>query len=279
MAVKTRKRTVRVQVLDRSALERTVARMAAEIVERDGEEVMLVGIHTRGIPLAHRLAAAIGSATGREVGVGRLDITLYRDDVGPWRPAHRQPVLKETALPASIDERVIYLVDDVLYTGRTVRAALDTPDRLRPTAGDAPGGSGRPRSPRAADRRRCGRQGGCRPSRRGRPGAPGGGGRRRRRVDRGRRLTDARDAAPRLARQGPGGHRPARRRGDPAHPRHRRGDARGGASGRSRRCRRCAARRWSTCSWRRRPGPASRSRWRRSGCRPTPSTSPPPPPR
>lgn len=126
MAVKTRKRTVRVQVLDRSALERTVARMAAEIVERDGEEVMLVGIHTRGIPLAHRLAAAIGSATGREVGVGRLDITLYRDDVGPWRPAHRQPVLKETALPASIDERVIYLVDDVLYTGRTVRAALDS---------------------------------------------------------------------------------------------------------------------------------------------------------
>ena len=126
MAVKTRKRTVRVQVLDRSALERTVARMAAEIVERDGEEVMLVGIHTRGIPLAHRLATAIGAATGREVGVGLLDITLYRDDVGPWRPAHRQPVLKETALPASIDDRVIYLVDDVLYTGRTIRAALGT---------------------------------------------------------------------------------------------------------------------------------------------------------
>jgi pyrimidine operon attenuation protein/uracil phosphoribosyltransferase len=60
------------------------------------------------------------------VAVGRLDITLYRDDIGPWRPAHQQPVLKETVLPDSIDERIIYLVDDVLYTGRTIRAALDT---------------------------------------------------------------------------------------------------------------------------------------------------------
>ncbi len=127
MAGKKRaKRTLRVHVLDRACLERTVARMAAEIVERDGDEVMLVGIHTRGIPLADRLAAAIASSSGRAVAVGRLDITLYRDDVGPWRPAHRQPVLKETVLPGPVDDRVIYLVDDVLYTGRTVRAALDT---------------------------------------------------------------------------------------------------------------------------------------------------------
>ncbi len=126
MTATSRKRTVRVQVLDRSTLERTMTRMAAEIVERDGGEVLLVGIHTRGIPLAARLAAAIEAATGRKVPVGRLDITLYRDDVGPWRPAHQQPVLKSTALPGSVDNRVIYLVDDVLFTGRTVRAALDT---------------------------------------------------------------------------------------------------------------------------------------------------------
>jgi len=117
----------RVQVLDRAGMQRTVARMAAEIVERDGnQEIMLVGIHTRGIPLAHRLARIVAEATSHEVPVGRLDITLYRDDVGPWRPAHRQPVLKETFLPESIDQRVIYLVDDVLFTGRTVRAALGT---------------------------------------------------------------------------------------------------------------------------------------------------------
>ena len=65
-------------------------------------------------------------ATGRNVTVGRLDITLYRDDVGPWRPAHKQPVLKKTVLPDSIDHRIVYLVDDVLFTGRTTRAALDT---------------------------------------------------------------------------------------------------------------------------------------------------------
>jgi pyrimidine operon attenuation protein/uracil phosphoribosyltransferase len=113
-------------VLDEDGMERTVARMAAEILERDGDAVMLVGIHTRGVPLADRLARALEEATGRKVAVGRLDITLYRDDIGPWRPAHQQPVLKETVLPDSIDDRIIYLVDDVLYTGRTIRAALDT---------------------------------------------------------------------------------------------------------------------------------------------------------
>ena len=107
-------------------MERTIARMAAEIIERDGDEVILVGIHTRGVPLAERLARSIEATTGREVRSGRLDITLYRDDVGPWRPAHEQPLLKETYLPDSIDGEVLYLVDDVLFTGRTIRAALDT---------------------------------------------------------------------------------------------------------------------------------------------------------
>jgi pyrimidine operon attenuation protein/uracil phosphoribosyltransferase len=114
------------EVLDGAAMARTIARMAAQILERDDDSLMLVGIHTRGIPLADRLAKALGEATGREIPVGRLDITLYRDDVGPWRPAHQQPVLKKTVLPDSIDDRVIYLIDDVLYTGRTIRAALDT---------------------------------------------------------------------------------------------------------------------------------------------------------
>jgi pyrimidine operon attenuation protein/uracil phosphoribosyltransferase len=114
------------EVLDEAAMAHTVARMAAEILERDGDSLMLVGIHTRGIPLADRLARAFREATGRKVPVGRLDITLYRDDVGPWRPAHQQPVLKKTVLPDSIDDHVIYLVDDVLFTGRTIRAALDT---------------------------------------------------------------------------------------------------------------------------------------------------------
>ncbi len=113
-------------VLDEAAFGRTLARMAAEIVERDGGDVMLVGIQTRGAPLARRLARLIAEATGASVPVGTLDITLYRDDVGPWRPAHQQPVLKRTSLPEPIDGRVIYLVDDVLFTGRTVRAALDT---------------------------------------------------------------------------------------------------------------------------------------------------------
>ena len=115
-----------VQIMDDGGVSRTVARMAAEIVEHDGEDVMLVGIHTRGVPLADRLARELEEISGTHPVVGRLDITLYRDDIGPWRPAHTQPVLKKTVLPISIDDKVIYLVDDVLYTGRTVRAALDT---------------------------------------------------------------------------------------------------------------------------------------------------------
>jgi pyrimidine operon attenuation protein/uracil phosphoribosyltransferase len=114
------------EVMDAGAMARTVARMAAEVLERDGDDVMLVGIHTRGVPLADRLAKTLKELTGRSIAVGRIDITLYRDDVGPWRPAHKQPVLKQTVLPKTIDDRVIYLVDDVLFTGRTIRAALDS---------------------------------------------------------------------------------------------------------------------------------------------------------
>ena len=126
MTAKRASRSALHEVLDEAGMARTIARMAAEILERDDDSLMLVGIHTRGIPLADRLASALQEATGRKIPVGRLDITLYRDDVGPWRPAHQQPVLKKTVLPDSIDDSVIYLVDDVLFTGRTTRAALDT---------------------------------------------------------------------------------------------------------------------------------------------------------
>ena len=118
----------RVQVLDARGIARVLERIAAEIVEQVGDErlLYLVGVQTRGVPLARRLAGLIKSATGHEPPVGALDITLYRDDVGPWRAAHQQPLLRDTDLPEAVDGKVVCLVDDVLYTGRTVRAALDT---------------------------------------------------------------------------------------------------------------------------------------------------------
>ncbi len=118
----------KVQVLDARGITRAVERMAAEILERAGDESMLylVGVQTRGVPLARRLARLIAASAGHEPPVGALDITLYRDDVGPWRAAHLQPLLRATTLPVAVDGRQVCLVDDVLYTGRTVRAALDT---------------------------------------------------------------------------------------------------------------------------------------------------------
>jgi pyrimidine operon attenuation protein/uracil phosphoribosyltransferase len=118
----------KVQVIDGREVARALERMAAEIVERVQDEgrLYLVGIQTRGVPLARRLAAAVAARTGQQPPVGALDITLYRDDVGPWRPAHQQPVLRATTLPIAVDGREVCLVDDVLYTGRTIRAALDT---------------------------------------------------------------------------------------------------------------------------------------------------------
>ena len=123
-------------VMDADRIGRSLMRIAHEILERNRglDTLALVGIRARGVPLAERLAAHLQSAGGAAVPTGILDITLYRDDlmrhqVGP------QPILRRTEIPFSLDGKVIILVDDVLYTGRTIRAALDAlVDFGRPSA-------------------------------------------------------------------------------------------------------------------------------------------------
>jgi len=112
------------RVLDERAMSRALQRMASEIVERcDGtENVVLVGIQRRGVELAERLAALIEKTEGSAVPLGKLDITLYRDDLQSIGP---RPVVGETSLPDALDRQTAVIVDDVLYTGRTIRAALD----------------------------------------------------------------------------------------------------------------------------------------------------------
>jgi pyrimidine operon attenuation protein/uracil phosphoribosyltransferase len=111
-------------VLDGEEIRRALTRIAHEILERThgGGEIILLGIPTRGVPLARRLAARIGEFEGLEVPCGSLDVTMHRDDLR-LRPAR---ALGRTELPAAgIDGKTVVLVDDVLYSGRTVRAALD----------------------------------------------------------------------------------------------------------------------------------------------------------
>jgi pyrimidine operon attenuation protein / uracil phosphoribosyltransferase len=117
-------------LLDEESIRRTLSRIAHEIIERneDLDTVALVGIHTRGVPIAHRLRHLIEERSGEELALGQLDITFHRDDVhvragqAPRRP---QPLARETKLDFELEGRTVILVDDVLYTGRTIRAAID----------------------------------------------------------------------------------------------------------------------------------------------------------
>ena len=124
-------------VLDADQMARACARMAHQILEanRGASGLVLLGIPTRGVPLAHRLAAVMAEVEGTEIPVGALDVTMYRDDL------RRQPTrsVGHTDVPGGVDDAVVVLVDDVLYSGRTVRAALD-----------ALGDLGRPRAVRLA---------------------------------------------------------------------------------------------------------------------------------
>ena len=111
------------RLLDAADVARVLRRLAHELVEREegAKDLVLLGIQTRGVPLAQRLAQLISDIEGTDVPVGALDVTLFRDDLG-----HRGPIpLAETQVPVPIDGRTVVLVDDVLYTGRTIRAAMD----------------------------------------------------------------------------------------------------------------------------------------------------------
>ena len=117
-------------VLDSDAVGGTLARIAHEIAERnpDLSQVALVGIHTRGVPLAQRLRRLIAQFDGAEVALGTLDITFHRDDLhvrGGDAPLHAQPVVKATRLDFPLEGMTCVLVDDVLHTGRTIRAAIE----------------------------------------------------------------------------------------------------------------------------------------------------------
>ena len=110
------------RILDAGQIRRAINRIAHEIIESAEDDLRLVGVRTRGVPMARRLAQAVREAAGIDVPLGSLDINLYRDDL---TAVAAQPVVRPTEMGFAIDGAVVILVDDVLYTGRTTRAALD----------------------------------------------------------------------------------------------------------------------------------------------------------
>ena len=125
---------LKAQIADETKMQRTIARMAHQVIEqhRDLKSVRLLGIKTRGIPLARRIAKSVALFEGVEIPVGELDITLYRDDL---TTTGDQAVVNGTNVPFPIAGQNIILVDDVIYTGRTVRAAMDAVIALGRPAG------------------------------------------------------------------------------------------------------------------------------------------------
>jgi pyrimidine operon attenuation protein/uracil phosphoribosyltransferase len=129
-------------LLDADAISRTLSRIAHEVIERNPnlDRVALVGIQTRGVPLAQRLRRLIDERSGHAPALGAVDITFYRDDVfarGGGAPLHPQPIVRSTSLEFALEGRTVVLVDDVLYTGRTIRAGIEAlfdygrPDRIQ----------------------------------------------------------------------------------------------------------------------------------------------------
>jgi pyrimidine operon attenuation protein / uracil phosphoribosyltransferase len=129
-------------LLDDEAIRRTLSRIAHEIIERndDLDTVALVGLHTRGVPIAHRLRRLVEDRSGVLLALGQVDITFYRDDVhvrAGQPPRRPQPLVRDTKIDFALEGRTVILVDDVLYTGRTIRAAIDAlfeygrPDRVQ----------------------------------------------------------------------------------------------------------------------------------------------------
>lgn len=116
--------TFKANIMDAATIKRTIMRISHEIIEKNNgaDNLVLLGIHTRGVPMAYQIAESIENIENKKINVGILDITLYRDDLSHIAP---DPVLNSTSVPFDIVGKNVILVDDVLYTGRTARAAMD----------------------------------------------------------------------------------------------------------------------------------------------------------